>query len=523
MALTVTKNLSYCSRLAAVMLSSLVAACSEPVETPEAEPESWSVTAWGERFEIFPEVDALVVGQTAVAHTHVTVLDGFLPLTEGLVEIVLSEQDGEQVFASDQAVRPGIFSVEIRPERAGDFDVSFRIRDLKGTEQIRGGRVRIGATAADARLLRAPAPRAGSDGGAPQSFLKEEQWRGDFGTEWVRERAFASSVRAVATLGPPAGGQTTITAPMNGVILSGTGGDWPFPGRKVQAGQLVFRVLPLVTPERSLSTLESEVSALTAEFDLARGREDRLENLLTLDAVSLREVEAARTLTRTLEIKRQAASVNLEAAKAARTGSRTTSGVRLEAPFTGSILEVLATPGTTVSAGDALARVVRTDSIWLQLAIAPSDARRLQEDGVQGVVIEGLGGDPVRLEEGLRLVAIAPELSLRTGKVIVLIEAPAVPGLSLGTTASARVLLQRSQEGIVVASSAIIDDGGVSVAYLQLSGESFARQEVDVVERQGDLVLIEGLLPGHRLVTTGGESIRRASLMSSGEAQGHVH
>jgi hypothetical protein len=61
------------------------------------------------------------------------------------------------------------------------------------------------------------------------------------------------------------------------------------------------------------------------------------------------------------------------------------------------------------------------------------------------------------------------------------------------------------------------------VVYLQLSGESFARQEVDVLERQGDRLLVDRLVAGQRLVDSGGEAIRRSSLMASGEAHGHVH
>ena len=71
--------------------------------------------------------------------------------------------------------------------------------------------------------------------------------------------------------------------------------------------------------------------------------------------------------------------------------------------------------------------------------------------------------------------------------------------------------------------SAVIDDAGESVVYVQLDGESFSRREVEVRHRQGDYLLVEGVLPGERVVTLGGAAIRRASLMASGEAQGHVH
>ena len=61
------------------------------------------------------------------------------------------------------------------------------------------------------------------------------------------------------------------------------------------------------------------------------------------------------------------------------------------------------------------------------------------------------------------------------------------------------------------------------MVYLQLGGESFVCQQVDVLERQGDRLLVARLTPGQRLVSRGGETIRRASLMASGAGHGHVH
>jgi hypothetical protein len=93
----------------------------------------------------------------------------------------------------------------------------------------------------------------------------------------------------------------------------------------------------------------------------------------------------------------------------------------------------------------------------------------------------------------------------------------------LGTVVDVVLLAAETVEGIVIPVSALVDDGGVDVVYVQLSGERFARQAVRVVERQGELALVEGLAPGQRLVTRGGTAVRRSSLIGSGDAHGHVH
>jgi multidrug efflux pump subunit AcrA (membrane-fusion protein) len=87
----------------------------------------------------------------------------------------------------------------------------------------------------------------------------------------------------------------------------------------------------------------------------------------------------------------------------------------------------------------------------------------------------------------------------------------------------ANLVLPGERSGIVVPAAAVVDDGGTAVVYAQLAGESFARREVRVRGRQGRFVLVEGLGAGERVVERGGEAIRRSTLLSAGEPEGHVH
>ena len=56
------------------------------------------------------------------------------------------------------------------------------------------------------------------------------------------------------------------------------------------------------------------------------------------------------------------------------------------------------------------------------------------------------------------------------------------------------MLLAGEREASSIPASALVDDGGVPVVYVQLEGESFARQEVQVRSRQGDALLVDGLI-----------------------------
>ena len=516
------------SSLSLPVVALFVAACvgSPAAEENDRSHETWTVTALGERFEVFPEIDALEVGHTATAHVHVTRLADFAPLTEGTVEIVLVDGEGEQVFRADGPVDPGHFRIELTPGRAGETDLLFRIVDGNGIEEIPAGRVRVGAADRPEGLVRAPELPAGSDGGEPVAFSKEQQWQGRFATAWVEEGRLARSVSGVATFRPPAGGESTITAQVDGVVQPPAGArSWPFVGGRVEQDAPLFRVVPLVAAERSLATLEGEFEALAVELEGALSRGARLRELLALEAVSEREAEEAGVRARLLEARHRAAKRDLESARSSREGAAGGAGISLKAPFSGRIAAVTTTPGATVAAGDALARLVRTDVVWIEVALPPQDARRLMDAGLRGLVLDDPESGPVRIEGKLALVSISPELSPRTGTVTVLIEAPGLAGtgFALGSTVAAQVLTAGEERGIVVPSSALVDDGGVPVVFLQLAGEDFQRQTVTVLGRQGDRALVDGLRPGQRLVTRGGDAIRRSSLMASGEAHGHVH
>ncbi len=494
--------------------------CAQDHAGTAAEAESWQVTAWGERYEVFPEVDPLIAGAAASAHVHVTVLDGFRPLTDGRVAIVLRDGGGEQIFEATTAARPGIFDIEVAPAAAGEYELSFRVGSQAGTEEIRGGAVRVGGASDPGGVVRAPAPRGATEPGEPVPLLKEQQWHTAFATDWVRRGSLPEGARGLARVRPPAGADVTLTANLDGVVQATP---WPYPGQEVAAGAVLFRIVPRAASEQSLAGLRARVATLEAEEEVARARAARLEELLAREATSRREVEEARALATSLAARLAAARRDLEAESAAREGRGSPEAFAVRAPFAGRVASVDASPGAAVGAGQPLGRVIRSGPSWVELDLAPAAARGLAAQGPAGLVVEPRDEPPIRLaSDSVRLVSVAPEVHPARGTVTALLEVDA-PSLVLGTTLQAEVLLAGEREGIVVPATAVVDDGGVAIVYLQLSGERFARQEVEVVARQGDRILVDGLVAGQRLVTRGGEAIRRASLMSAGAIEGHVH
>ena len=486
----------------------------EGADHAHGEAESWAVTAWGERYEIFSETDALVAGQVASAHTHVTVLAGFVPLTSGAVTAVLRDAAGrEERFRQEQALRDGIFGVEIEPSAEGTYQLAFVVEAGDDREEIAAGRVRVGSSSSPGGLAE-PEP----EGGGGMSFLKEQQWRTEFATAWVEEGSLRESVSGPARVGPSRGGTVVLTASTDAVVAPEP---WPYVGLDVGSGTAVFRLRPRASGS-SVPELDAQASALEAEAEAARKRVERLTELLLLEATSAAELERARAALAGTEARLEAARRGLAvAAGEAPAGG----GLAVPAPWAGRVAQVAVTPGQAVAAGDVLGRLVRPRPVWVEVALRPEQAPRLRS-GVEGLNLRRASlADALEIEAGsVRLIAVAPEVDPNTATLAATLEVDrGASELPIGSAMEAEIILSGERLGIVIPRSAVVDDAGVAIAYVQDSGERFSRREVGVLARQGTRVLVEGLRAGERVVTRGGASIRRSSLLSSGAPEGHVH
>jgi membrane fusion protein, heavy metal efflux system len=480
--------------------------------------EGWAGTAWGDHYEVFAETGPLVAGTATTSNAHVTVLSGFAPLKEGAVTLVLRGSGGaEEVFRQERPKREGIYPIEVKPRAEGTFELAFRIESMAGREELAVGRVHVGSAGAPGGLVE----KAGPPAPDAVSFLKEQQWRTKFATSWVHEGTLAESVEGPARVRPAGGGEVLLTAGVDATVAPSP---WPHTGLDVAAGGTVFRLVPRVG-DRSLPELHADASSLEGDVEVARRRVERLTELLGLEATSQAELERARATLASLEARLASARSGVAAATSAVTGRDGPAAILVRAPWGGRVAEVTVSPGQTVAAGAPLGRVVKVRPLWIVMALRPEEAIRVQTTP-KGLFLKRPGQQaPLEVTgKGLRLVSRSPEVDPRTASVSVIVEVDRTASeLPLGSAVEAELLLAGERRGIVVPLSALLDDSGTTVAYVQLAGESFARREVRVLRRLGNEALVDGLRPGERLVTQGAGAVRRSSLLSAGAPEGHVH
>jgi RND family efflux transporter MFP subunit len=270
------------------------------------------------------------------------------------------------------------------------------------------------------------------------------------------------------------------------------------------------------------------VSEAEARVAKARAAIERSERLIQDQAISQREVEDAR---REVGVAEEA----LRAARSAKqlftgaTGGSGSGSWRLVAPIDGTVVDVAATPGSTVAPGTVLFRVVDTRELWIVARVPEQDAARLRSDRDASFQIAGLEGflpiDVTSDDAGASLVTVGRTVdpTSRTVDVIYALRKPD-PRLRVGGLVRVSVPAGDDFEGVVVPRSAIVDDDGREVVYVQVDGEHFEERLVRTGPRQGGLIgVIQGLTGSERLVVRGAHVVRLAARARSSQPHGHIH
>lgn len=502
--------------LSLVLLTVALASCGRSESVPDsAALEAQVYTHATGRSELFVEFAPLVSGRKSTFAAHFTRLADYRPVTEGTLDVVLAGAGAPAERFRVQAPRaPGIFAPTVVPRAVGERQLSLILVADGREERHELGTVMVHADLESAATAGpAPGQREGEIG-----FLKEQQWRIDFAIEVVRPRPLRDSVVAPATLRASADGSADLVAIGDGLIRSAD--VLPALGETVRRGQTLAFLVPRLGGDADIAALLAARVMAESEATLADSEAARMQRLFDQQAISRRRLEEALALQQQARARRTAA--------AARVGGLAgeASGIALKAPIAGVIAAAPVADGAYAEAGDLLFRIVDPREIWIEAHVAEADAPRLRTP--DGVAFELPGVEsPLEVVHGRngRLVGRGNVIDPVTRSIPVIF-ALASPDarISLNQKVEARVFSGAQREALSVPTTAVIDDAGQRVVYVMRGGESFSRVPVRIGVRDGDrLEILEGLVPGDRVVARGAMQIRLAAATPEAMGHGHAH
>jgi multidrug efflux pump subunit AcrA (membrane-fusion protein) len=524
---------------------------------------SVKTTLWAKQLDIFLERPYPVAGEAIDPLVHATVMVNGQAVTEGSMTFKATGPDGNVVkVVMEKPTRTGIFIPKVTFPEPGAYKTQliFNTPQIKGNEEtIELPEIIVYDSTSDAL---AAAKQAGDDGSADAiSFLKEQQWRIGLITEPASEQELVERLVVPGRVIVPPGSGAIISPPIAGKVYPPQDKAFPRIGEKVEKGQVLAVIDPSVAGADAVQMVANNAQLQTLDADLAvkqmdvetkiRETELRLvrakdicerkrklteegitagkELLLAEHEVSLAETELKglkQVLQPYVEGRQRLAKVLGRVQSSDENGEQSDDlRVTLRSPIAGTLVEVGATSGELVTANHQLFKVVDIDTLWIEASISEYDLSRVQKIPGASYRLAAYPDHIVPIADGGGFIDIGAVVDPETRTVPIRYEVSNLDGtLRAGMFADLLVETNRRQTALAIPKSAVVDEGGEMVVYLQRGGETFERRRVEVGIRDANHVEIcSGLAKGDRVATKGAYTIRLSTLSSAIPAHGHAH
>lgn len=498
---------------AATMLTLLLPACGV-LSSSKAEVHGHGgggivVTDFTQATELFVEYRPLVTGKNRRFDAHLTWLDTYKPVTKGTLTAELIWPDGstDTTEAGPSDVE-GIFRPLLTASKSGKARLRLVLNTSRGVSAHDLGEVTVWATSEEGAKA---APEEVEVDGAI-AFTKEVQWRIPFMTEAAAVTELADVIPVTVDVQMQPQSQAIVSAPVDGIVHASR---IYSSGSYVRRGQTLASISSTLGGGEDVATLDLAIREAAIARDAAAREVARMQSLVEVEAVPARRLDEARTSLRYAEA--QLRSARQRRSTLAGGGA----GVPVVAPISGEVLESMLVRGKGVEGGEQLMRIGNPSALWLVARVPEGMAPRVGNPGgidllLPNETISLRRGDVPLVQRG---AAIDPQT--RTLPVIFAWNSHAVrPGQRL----QGQLRTGDATARLTIPASAILNEGGQDVVYVQIGGETFQRRPVIVLSRSGDRVAVEGQLEvGERVVSRGASAVRAAASTPDAFGHGHAH
>jgi RND family efflux transporter MFP subunit len=481
---------------------------------PHAEEKSWTLI--NKDYELFMELPALVKGKQVFAIVHLTHLSDYKPVKQGIVEIEFKPVKGNPVYsAKNKPDKPGIFKTGVRLYEEGSYKVILNFAVGKKLTSFDLGKVYVANKAT-------PAHEHGEEG-SDISFLKEQQWIVDFAISGVPVKKIRESIKAYGSLRPRANGDVHISAPMSGRIEA-TAKGLPIIGSEVKQGDTLVHLIPRLGGDADIATLELTLGRAKSKFELMAKEYTRVQKLVKSGALAQKRLFKARQEYETARAEMKAAENRF--ARYGLTADAKSKPVSIRAPISGTLVQSHSVSGALLKEGQPLFHLVNLDRIWMVAQIPEVNINRITRPTGAWFLSPDNKIHHIDIKKNARLVNFGSVIDKTTRTVPLIFEFDnAKRNFRINTYVRVNIYTGVEKSALAVPLSAVIDDNGLDVVYVQKSGEAFEKRYVQLGVREAEWVEVKtGLKPGERVVSKGAYLVHLAGAnKSSGGGHGHGH
>ncbi|MGH1337445.1 MAG: efflux RND transporter periplasmic adaptor subunit [Aureispira sp.] len=487
-----------------LLLSLGFAACHHHHDHDHAEAlEPISYTFQQGNIEAFVELTPLVVGQDNALEIVLSQLQPLQPLTHK-VQLQWNAQTAKPV----PSIKKGVYRTSLSLEQVGPQQLTILI--ATDSQQLRFALppLSVAATMEEAKTVLHPQ----KDVVGSIAFPRADMWNNGFVLTQVQKRPVGQIIRTSGSIEPATSNLITMVARRDGVVslrkknmTSGTA---------VRAGELLFSVAGrgIVSDDLEMNFVKAQSNLERQEANLKRKRQ-----LLEDQIIGQKEFEEALNNYQVVEAEFE----NIK--KVFDKGSKRH---LVTAPNKGFLSQVGVRQGEFVEAGQRLGTLLQTSRLQVRVDVSPRYGNLLPLV-VNANFINPYSDQAYSLAtlEGT-ILSFGKMTSHEEGHYLPFyFEVNNHPDLLPGTLIEVYLMTQPNDIQLTVPQSAVLEEMGSQVVFVQRSGCSYDKQVVQLGATDGEYVqVLEGLAEGDYVLSEGALRIKLAAMTGTVDPHaGHNH
>ncbi|MCF8229036.1 MAG: efflux RND transporter periplasmic adaptor subunit [Bacteroidales bacterium] len=464
--------------------------------------EAISFTLFEKNYELFMEFDPLVAGDTSNFIIHLTRLSDYKPLTNKAIVLEISgPEHHRQVIGLPQ--QAGIYLANYAPRKAGhaqiklivgnpDIEEKFNIQDIHIYEKKQA------LNAHEHKVTEA----------RDISFLKEQAWKTDFGISEVRRMPFANLLKVSGEIRALPTANYNVIANASGILEYNR--ENLLPGQEVKNGEVLFHIQSGKLAGKNIRTQYVKVKS---EHEQAKSDYERAKSLVEDQIISKREFDAVKSQFEKARAEFESIRMNYK-----------DDGQIIASPAEGVISSIHKENGSYVSQGDLLVNILKTQKLILKADVPQNAIDKLAF--LRSANFKTSAGNKLYHTDSLggHLMAVSKANITENYYLPVYFKINNPGELIPGTYAEIYLKFTNGEDALLIPESAIMENEGNHYVYVQLNGESYRRQDIDIAGSDGNMVEVtSGLKPGDWVVSKGAYRIKLASMAGELPSHGHAH
>jgi len=334
----------------------------------------------------------------------------------------------------------------------------------------------------------------------------------------VAESDVTPSIIATGRVKPRAGGEAQVFSPFAGRLIADPA-RLPHPGDFVRQGQLVAEVEQQFMASERLQfnaatiQLQASIEQAQQEVDLRRTEVNRAQQLFDGGAIPLKQLQSAQFDLKSAESKLEGARKTKQEYESAQ--SQANAAPRkapIVAPISGTVITVDVAAGQQVDPAKSLLTIVDMATVWVEAAVHEKDLASARNAKTADISTPDAAGK--RFIGKTVTIGNVVDPENRTVPVAFAVSNP--DGIfKIGMFVQVRIPTGGRVQALLIPAAAVLSGQGASSVFVETEPGAYRRKVVTLGERVGDsVVVIDGLIKGEKVVSTGGQTLHSESLKS---------